>query len=64
MPDGAGTRQEILVVLGLGLAGLLLGMLAAFTPWYTPSGPSRPVVVELHAPAGQTAGERTSSAAG
>lgn len=64
MPDGAGARQELLVVLALGLAGLLLGALAAFTPWYTPASPGRPVVVELHAPAGQPGGDGMNSAAG
>lgn len=64
MREKAGARHELLVVLALGLAGLLLGVLAAFTPWYTPSSSGRPVVVELHAPAGQPGGDQTSSAAG
>jgi hypothetical protein len=48
----AGALREILVVLALGIAGLLLAMLAAFTPWYGPTTtPSRPEIVEMHAPA-------------
>lgn len=48
---GAGALREILVVLALGIAGLLLAMLAAFTPWYgSTTTPARPEIVEMHAP--------------
>ncbi|MGW4466585.1 hypothetical protein [Micromonospora sp. NBC_01796] len=48
---GPGAVREILVVLAVALSGLLLALIAAFTPWYdAPAGPSRPHVVELQAP--------------
>lgn len=50
---GTGAAREILVVLVLALAGLLLALLAAFTPWYArPVDSGSAVVVELHAPPG------------
>ncbi|MGI5214631.1 hypothetical protein [Plantactinospora sp. CA-290183] len=55
---GAGATREILVVLGLAGGGLLLAVLAAFTPWYGESaGSGRVEVVEMHAPTGQTEGD-------
>lgn len=49
---GAGALREILVVLALGLTGLLLALLAAFTPWYgSHTAPEQPEIVEMHAPA-------------
>jgi hypothetical protein len=43
--------REILVVLALAVAGLLLALLAAFTPWYGGSAePGRTQVVEIHEP--------------
>lgn len=48
---GAGAVREILVVLALALVGLLLAVVAAFTPWYSASGDSGgAAVVEMHAP--------------
>jgi hypothetical protein len=51
--EGAATDgvREILIVLGLALAGLLLTAFAVFAPWYpdTTSAPT-PAVVELRAP--------------
>jgi hypothetical protein len=51
MQASAGALREFLVVLALGIAGLLLATLAAFTPWYgRTTTPPRPEVVEMHAP--------------
>lgn len=48
----AGTAREILVVLALALSGLLLALIAAFTPWYDAAAePRRPAVLEMRAPA-------------
>lgn len=48
---GPGAVREILVVLAVALSGLLLALIAAFTPWYeAPIEPGRPQVVELQAP--------------
>ncbi|MFK3982979.1 hypothetical protein ACI2K4_21705 [Micromonospora sp. NPDC050397] len=48
---GPGAVREILVVLAVALSGLLLALVAAFTPWYhAPSEPRRAQVVELQAP--------------
>ncbi|WP_148086410.1 hypothetical protein [Micromonospora sp. HM5-17] len=48
---GAGSVREILVVLALAVAGLLLAMAAAFTPWYgTAAGSTELEVVEMYAP--------------
>jgi hypothetical protein len=54
----SGAVRELLVVLALAVAGLLLAMLAAFTPWYgdaVSSGGAE--VVELRVPAGGPGGE-------
>ncbi|GAB3815650.1 hypothetical protein [Micromonospora zhanjiangensis] len=62
---GAGALREILVVLALGLAGLLLALLAAFTPWYAPTTtPPRPQIVEMHAPAEPPPGQTSHAAIG
>jgi hypothetical protein len=46
-----GTVREFLVVLALGLTGLLLALVAAFTPWYdSATAPRRPNVLEMRAP--------------
>jgi hypothetical protein len=59
---GTGGVRELLVVLGLGLVGLLLAALAAFTPWYAAPAADRPSLVEVRAPerppAGQAGGVR------
>ncbi|MBE1487110.1 hypothetical protein [Plantactinospora soyae] len=48
---GRGSMREILVVLALAVGGLLLAMLAAFTPWYGVAAGSPEVeVVEMHSP--------------
>jgi hypothetical protein len=51
--DGASAAaREILLVLALAVAGLLLALLAAFTPWYAGSTQPRQMgVVEIHEPA-------------
>lgn len=48
---GSGALRELLMVLAVAGMGLLLAMVAAFTPWYT-SRVSRPTagVVGLHQP--------------
>jgi hypothetical protein len=43
-----GGRREMLVVVGVALAGLLLAALAAFAPWYAVDGD--PAVIELRGP--------------
>jgi hypothetical protein len=44
--------RELLVVVGLALAGLALAALAALTPWYSgPSAPRAPIVTVV-APGG------------
>jgi hypothetical protein len=46
-----GSAREILVVLALAVTGLLLAVLAAFTPWYgTAAGSPDVEVVEMHSP--------------
>ncbi|MBF9133319.1 hypothetical protein I0C86_30795 [Plantactinospora sp. S1510] len=48
---GRGSAREILVVLALAVTGLLLAVLAAFTPWYGVAAGSPEVeVVEMHSP--------------
>ncbi|MEV1285722.1 hypothetical protein [Micromonospora sp. NPDC049679] len=50
----AGTtgRREILVVLAMAIAGVLLALLAAFTPWYAvPDGAGGSAVVDVTVPA-------------
>ena len=62
---GPGAAREILVVLALAIAGLVLAMLAAFTPWYGVSAESRRVeVVEMHAPPGVADGSGVTAAGG
>jgi hypothetical protein len=59
----AGGLREMLVVLALGIAGLLLAMLAAFTPWYGPTTtPARPEIVEMHAPVKPPPGQQLTGA--
>ncbi|MFI6762916.1 hypothetical protein ACIBF5_27670 [Micromonospora sp. NPDC050417] len=61
---GPGAVREILVVLAVALSGLLLALIAAFTPWYqAPIEPARPQVAELQAPPGG-AGDMESDVAG
>lgn len=53
---GQGSAREILVVLALAVSGLLLAILAAFTPWYGPAaGAAEVEVVEMHSPPGTMA---------
>lgn len=48
---GPGAAREILVVLALAVVGLLLALIAAFTPWYDVARESDHTrVVEMHAP--------------
>jgi hypothetical protein len=67
---GTGAAREIVMVFALAVAGLLLAMVAAFTPWYDgPADRQRPVV-ELWAPEGApgagsgTSGQVTAREAG
>ncbi|HEX5594994.1 MAG TPA: hypothetical protein VFX61_03090 [Micromonosporaceae bacterium] len=49
--DAGSAARELGVVLALAAAGLLLALVAAFTPWYgRPADPGRAAVVELHTP--------------
>jgi hypothetical protein len=62
---GTGAVRELLVVLALAVAGLFLAVIAAFAPWYGPPAQAdRPVVVELHAPAGPPAATGLTTAEG
>ncbi|MGW5561181.1 hypothetical protein ACWER9_28675 [Micromonospora sp. NPDC003944] len=48
---GSGALRELLLVVAVALAGLLLAMVAAFTPWHaTPAGNAPAGLVELHSP--------------
>ncbi|KOX04006.1 hypothetical protein ACWD6L_03455 [Micromonospora profundi] len=48
---GSGTLRELTLVVAVALAGLLLAMVAAFTPWHaTPAGNAPAGLVELHSP--------------
>lgn len=42
--------RELLVVVAVAVAGLLLAMLAAFSPWHPGSGDGQADVIELHSP--------------
>lgn len=54
---GTGTVREILVVVGVAAGGLLLAVIAAFTPWYdVAAGHGEPGVVEMRAPKHPAAG--------
>ncbi|MER7890506.1 hypothetical protein ABTX15_11835 [Micromonospora sp. NPDC094482] len=49
--DSGATLRELLMVLAVAVAGLLLAMVAAFTPWHaTPAGSAPAGLVELHGP--------------
>ncbi|MFC3501197.1 hypothetical protein ACFOOK_09525 [Micromonospora krabiensis] len=46
-----GAVRELVLVLAVAVAGLLLAMVAAFTPWHaTPAGPAPAGLVELRSP--------------
>ncbi|MFC4017260.1 hypothetical protein ACFOW4_04780 [Micromonospora sp. GCM10011542] len=48
---GSGALRELILVVAVALAGLLLAMVAAFTPWHaTPAGNAPAGLVELHGP--------------
>lgn len=48
---GSGTLRELLMVLAVAVAGLLLAVVAAFSPWHPARGAGRPAgVVGLHNP--------------
>ncbi|MEU6075586.1 hypothetical protein [Micromonospora sp. NPDC047074] len=48
---GSGAVRELLLVLALALAGLVLAVVAVFTPWHaTPDGAAPAAPVELHSP--------------
>ena len=46
----SGAAREIVMVLALAVAGLLLAVVAAFTPWYAASAEYQHPVVEMRAP--------------
>ncbi|MEW2375432.1 hypothetical protein AB0883_04905 [Micromonospora sp. NPDC047812] len=51
---GSGAARELLLVLAVALAGLLLAVVAVFTPWRaTPDGAAPAAPVELHSPTEQ-----------
>ncbi|MCX4389625.1 hypothetical protein OG777_22215 [Micromonospora peucetia] len=53
---GSGAARELLLVLAVALAGLLLAMVAVFTPWHaTPDGAAPAAPVELRSPTEQPA---------
>ncbi|MEU8255204.1 hypothetical protein AB0C06_13190 [Micromonospora inaquosa] len=48
---GSGALRELILVVVVGLAGLLLAMVAAFGPWHpTPAGHAPAGLVELRSP--------------
>jgi hypothetical protein len=48
---GSGALRELILVVAVAFAGLLLAMVAAFTPWHaTPAGNAPAGLVELHSP--------------
>ncbi|MFG3557655.1 hypothetical protein ACGGAQ_25060 [Micromonospora sp. NPDC047557] len=48
---GSGALRELILVAAVGLAGLLLAMVAAFAPWHaTPAGNAPAGLVELRSP--------------
>ncbi|MGW4501450.1 hypothetical protein ACWENR_22890 [Micromonospora sp. NPDC004336] len=50
---GSGAVRELLLVFAVAVAGLLLAMVAAFTPWHaTPDGAAPAAPVELRSPTG------------
>lgn len=50
---GSTALRELLFVVAVAAAGLLLAMVAVFTPWHaTPGGAAPAGLVELHSPAG------------
>lgn len=51
---GVGAGREIVMVLALAVAGLLLAVAAAFTPWYDGSVERQGPVAEMRAPGGGT----------
>ncbi|MFY1617603.1 hypothetical protein [Micromonospora sp. WMMD736] len=60
---GSGALRELILVVAVGLAGLLLAMLAAFGPWHATTAGNAPAgLVELRSPgdpgSGPTVGHR------
>lgn len=53
---GTGAAREIVMVLALAVAGLLLAVAAAFTPWYGGSVEHQGPVAEMRAPGGGAPG--------
>ncbi|WP_341717502.1 hypothetical protein QQG74_27060 [Micromonospora sp. FIMYZ51] len=52
---GSAATRELLLVVAVAIAGVLLAMLAAFTPWpVTPGGAAPSGLVELHGPPAPT----------
>lgn len=49
---GSGAAREVVMVLALAVAGLLLAVVAAFTPWYGAPAERQGPVVEMRAPEG------------
>jgi len=56
---GTGAVREVVMVLTLAVLGLLLAMVAAFTPWYGGGSTERGAVVELLVPETTTADATT-----
>ncbi|MDM4720650.1 hypothetical protein QTQ03_14045 [Micromonospora sp. WMMA1363] len=53
---GSGAVRELLLVVALATAGVLLAVVAAFTPWHAAPGGAAPVApVELRSPDGGSA---------
>lgn len=50
---GSGTARELLFVVAVAVAGVLLALVAVFTPWHAvPDGAAPAGLVELHGPDG------------
>lgn len=50
---GAGATRELLLVVAVAVAGVLLAVVAVFSPWHAvPSGAAPAGLVELHSPGG------------
>ncbi|MGN9779103.1 hypothetical protein ACTMS0_25575 [Micromonospora sp. H33] len=53
---GSGAVRELLLVVAVAAAGVLLALVAVFTPWHAvPDGATPAAPVELHSPDGAPA---------
>ncbi|NJP32311.1 hypothetical protein [Micromonospora thermarum] len=53
---GSGAVRELLLVVAVAAAGVLLALVAVFTPWHAVPGGANPAApVELHSPDGASA---------